>query len=71
VSGGVEELAASTKSPDYAAKMLGYDRDTFGKMIHVMKDDNQLRGDDNVVWHDNGDVYFNGLKIDDMHSYAP
>jgi hypothetical protein len=28
-------------------------------------------GDDNVIWHDNGDVYFNGGKIDNMHVYAP
>ncbi|KIG04568.1 hypothetical protein [Caballeronia concitans] len=65
----VMDVAASTTNPDYAAKMLGYDRDEFGDMIHVMKAANQLRGDDNVVWHDNGDVYFNGNKIDNMHSY--
>lgn len=40
-------------------------------MIHVMKEDNQLRGDDNVIWHDNGNVSFNGMVIDNMHAYAP
>ncbi|MGF6601257.1 hypothetical protein P3T23_005998 [Paraburkholderia sp. GAS448] len=69
VRGDVEELAASTNNPNYAAKMLGYERKTFGDMIHAMKFDNQLRGDDNVIWHDNGDVYFNGMKIDNMHNY--
>ncbi|WP_233802790.1 hypothetical protein [Paraburkholderia sp. HP33-1] len=64
-----EELAASTNNPDYAAKMLGYDRDTFGKMIHVMKAANDLRGNHNVVWHDNGDVFFRGNWLDNMHNY--
>ncbi|SAK61415.1 hypothetical protein AWB75_02623 [Caballeronia catudaia] len=69
MSDDVFEIAAKTNNPDYAAKMLGYDRDTFGDMIHAMKAENQLRGDDNVLWHDNGDVYFKGIKIDNMHSY--
>jgi hypothetical protein len=71
VSGEAEELAASTNNENYAAKMLGYDRKTFGDMIHAMKDYNKLRGDDNVIWHDNGDVSFNGGIIDNMHSWAP
>jgi hypothetical protein len=65
----VMELAARTNDPDYAAKMLGYDRDIFGDMIHAMKAENQLRGNDNVIWHDNGDVYFKDIKIDNMHNY--
>ncbi|PMS17831.1 hypothetical protein C0Z18_18465 [Trinickia dabaoshanensis] len=69
--GDVEELAASTNNPNYAAKMLGYDRNTFGNMLHAMKDYNELRGDDNVIWHDNGDVEFNGQIIDNMHGWAP
>ncbi|MEM5293522.1 hypothetical protein VSR82_04145 [Burkholderia sp. JPY481] len=71
VSGDTEELAASTNNPDYAAKMLGYDRKTFGKMIHMMKEDNRLRGDDNVIWHDDGGVEFRGAIIDNMHSWTP
>ena len=69
VSGDTEELAASTRNPDYAAKMLGFDRDTFGDMIHAMKAENRLRGDDNVIWHDNGDVSSKGLVIDNMYNY--
>ncbi|WP_396329619.1 hypothetical protein [Burkholderia anthina] len=69
VSCSAEELAASTRNPGYAAKMLGYDRDIFGDMIHTMKDANDLGGADNVIWHDNGDVYFNGKWIDNMHNY--
>lgn len=68
-SGDVEELAASTRNPDYAAKMLGYERDVFGDMIHAMKDANKLGGADNVIWHDNGDVYFNGKWLDNMRNY--
>ena len=69
LGGDIEELAASTNNPNYAAKMLGYNRKIFGDMIHAMKAANDLRGDDNVIWHDNGDVYFNGYVIDNMHSY--
>jgi hypothetical protein len=71
LSDETEELAASTNDPNYAAKMLGYNRKIFGNMVHAMKDEMDLRGDDNVIWHDNGDVEFNGDIIDNMHSYAP
>jgi hypothetical protein len=42
---------------------------TFGKMLHIIKHSNDLRGDNNVIWHDNGDVYFRGKWIDNMHNY--
>ncbi|MGF6636171.1 hypothetical protein OKW38_004649 [Paraburkholderia sp. MM5496-R1] len=71
LSGDVVELAESTNNPNYAAKMLGYDRKTFGRMIHMMKEDNRMRGDDNVIWHDDGNVEFRGAIIDNMHSWAP
>lgn len=61
--------AISTNKPNYAAQMLGYDRNTFGKMIHEMKDELGLRGDDNVIWHQNGDIEFNGNIIGNMHDY--
>ncbi|MGF6548294.1 hypothetical protein [Paraburkholderia youngii] len=70
LSDDTEELAASTNNPNYAAKMLGYDRDTFGDMIHAMKYDLKLRGDDNVIWHDSGDVEFRKNIIGNMHDYA-
>ncbi|MDN8009220.1 hypothetical protein QZN06_11645 [Burkholderia multivorans] len=70
LSGDVEELAASTNNPNYAAKMLGYERKIFGNMIHQMKDANDLGGADNVLWHDNGDVEFKGVVIDNMHNYG-
>ncbi|MBU9259113.1 hypothetical protein KTD13_01965 [Burkholderia multivorans] len=70
LSGDVEELAASTGNPNYAAKMLGYERKIFGNMIHQMKDANDLGGADNVLWHDNGDVEFRGVVIDNMHNYG-
>lgn len=69
--GEVELVAASTNKENYAAKMLGYNRKVFGKMIHAMKQENQLRGDDNVIWHDDGSVEFRLEIIDNMHSYAP
>ncbi|BAN22473.1 hypothetical protein [Caballeronia insecticola] len=64
------DIAASTNNPSYAAKMLGYDRDTFGDMIHAMKYNLDLRGDDNVIWHDNGDVEFKKNIIGNMHDYT-
>ncbi|MCA8250226.1 hypothetical protein LGN12_23985 [Burkholderia multivorans] len=69
LSDDVEQLAASTNNPNYAAKMLGYDRATFGDMIHSMKDDLNLGGADNVIWHDNGDVEFKKQIIGNMHDY--
>lgn len=69
VSGDVDELAARTTNPDYAAKMLGYDRDTFGDMIHDMKDGLGLGGADNVIWHDDGKIEFKGKVIGNMHDY--
>ncbi|GAB7525583.1 hypothetical protein PBS_45720 [Paraburkholderia sp. 2C] len=67
--GEAQELAAKTGNEDFAAKMPGYNRSVFGGMIHDMKHANGLRGDDNVIWHDNGDVYFRGKLIDNMHNY--
>ncbi|EDZ98883.1 conserved hypothetical protein [Burkholderia sp. H160] len=69
--GDVEQLAKSTFNGRYAAKMLGYDIDTFGGMIHALKHQYRLRGDDNVTFHDSGDVYFNSDWLDNIHTYAP
>ncbi|CAB3772943.1 hypothetical protein [Paraburkholderia humisilvae] len=69
LSHDVEQPAASTNNPNYAAKMLGYGRQTFGDMIHAMKDSLNLGGANNVIWHDNGDVEFNGRIIGNMHDY--
>lgn len=70
LSGDIQELAASTTNPNFAAKILGYERKIFGNMIHQMKDTNDLGGADNVLWHDNGDVEFKGVVIDNMHNYG-
>ena len=64
------QVAAATNSPDYAAKMLGYDRKIFGAMIHVMKAENKLGGADNVQFFDDGGVTFCGILIDNMHNYG-
>ncbi|SAL44543.1 hypothetical protein [Caballeronia humi] len=72
LGGEVEELAASTRSPRFAAKMLGYDQHTFSAMLHEFKPENGLRPSDNVIFFDDGSVEFNGKLIDDnMHNYAP
>ncbi len=72
VSGDVEELAASMNSPKFAAKMLGYDQNTFSKMLHLLKPENGLRPSDNVIFHDDGSVESNGQLLDDnIHNYAP
>ncbi|ANB74548.1 hypothetical protein AYM40_04705 [Paraburkholderia phytofirmans OLGA172] len=63
-------MPASTNNPKFAAKMLGYDQNTFGDMLHNFKPDNGLGPADNVIWHDNGDVYFNGDFIANFHDWA-
>ena len=65
------QLAASTSNPDYAAKTLGYDRNTFEEMLHVFKPFYGLSPSDNVIFHDNGDVYFDGDLIGNIHDFAP
>lgn len=65
-------LAAKTNNPDHAAKMLGFDRDTFGAMLHVFKPQNGLRPSDNLIFHDDGSVEFKKQILDDnIHNYAP
>ncbi|EEA00367.1 hypothetical protein BH160DRAFT_4314 [Burkholderia sp. H160] len=72
VSGEAEQLAASTNNPRFAAKMLGYDYKTFGTMLHKFKDRNGPGPADNSIFHDNGDVEFNGHIFEDsIHDYAP
>ena len=69
---GVEELAASTNSPRYAARMLRYDPHTFSDMLHVFKPANGPGPADNVIFHDDGSVEYNGQMLDDnIHDYAP
>jgi hypothetical protein len=71
VSGDTEELAASTNNPRYAAKMLGYDQNSFSTMLHTFKPANGLGPADNVIFHDDGSVEFNGRMLDDnIHDYA-
>src|ERR1019366_3062700 len=65
------QLAASTSNPDYAAKTLGYDRNTFEEMLHVFKPFYGLSPSDNVIFHDNGDVYFDGDLIGNIHDFPP
>jgi hypothetical protein len=72
LGGDVEELAATTNNPRYAARMLGYDPNTFSDMLHVFKPANGLGPADNVIFHDDGAVEFNGKMLDDnIHNYAP
>jgi hypothetical protein len=72
LSNDTEDIAASTNNPRFAAKMLGYDKNTFSDMLHEFKPANGLRPADNVIFHDDGIVEFNGQMLDDnIHSYAP
>lgn len=70
ISDSIESLAAATNNPNFAAKMLGYDRKTFGQMLHILKPANGLGPADNVIFHDSGDVEFKGVIIDNIHDYA-
>jgi hypothetical protein len=70
-AGNAIQVAAGTMNENYAAKkMLGYDRTVFATIIHVMKADWGLRGDDNVNLNDNGDFSFRVVVIDNMHNYG-
>ncbi|MBN3844633.1 hypothetical protein [Burkholderia sp. Ac-20349] len=70
IGDGVESLAAATNNLNFAAKMLGYDRKTFGQMLHILKPANGLGPADNVIFHDSGEVEFKGVIIDNIHDYA-
>ena len=63
------ELAASTNDPKFAAKMLGYSGSQFREMVHRFKDVNGIGPADSLDWHDNGDVYFKNMYIDNFHDY--
>jgi hypothetical protein len=65
------ELAASTMNPRYAARMLGYDFNTFGDMLHAFKDFYRLRPDNNVRFYDTGDVLFQGQYVGNIHGFGP
>lgn len=71
VSGDIEELATSTNNLRYAAKMLGYEQNAISDMLHAFKPANGLGPADNVIFHDDGGIEFNGQMLDDnIHNYA-
>jgi hypothetical protein len=70
LTGEFEQLAASTNNPRFAAKMLGYEYKRFGDILHHFKPDNGLGPADNIIWHDNGDVFFNGRFVANFHDWA-
>ena len=63
------ELAASTNNPKFAAKMLGYSRSEFRDMVHRFKKTLGVGPDETLEWHDNGDVYFKGIYLDNFNDY--
>ncbi|WP_157056302.1 hypothetical protein [Candidatus Burkholderia verschuerenii] len=72
LSDDVFDLAASTNNPRQAAKMLGYDKNTFSDMLHQFKPQNGLGPADNVIFHEDGSVEFNKQILDgNIHNYAP
>ena len=70
-AGANVDLAASTKNPDYAARMLGYDRNTFRKMIHTFKDGLSIPPDGDLTWEDDGSVYYEGEYVGNIHDEVP
>lgn len=72
LSDDVFELAAKTNNPRFAAKMLGYDENTFSDMLHEFKPRNGLGPADNVISYDDGSVEFKKRILDDnIRDYAP
>lgn len=64
------QLAETTTNPSYAAGLLGYDRKAFGGMIHRLKKFYGLSPSDNLVFHDNGDIYFGSDLLGNIHEFA-
>ncbi|SAK89947.1 hypothetical protein AWB80_06354 [Caballeronia pedi] len=69
IGGVTDELAVTTRNPRYAAQMLGYSSQQFREMVHRFKDENTIGPTDDLTWHDNGDVYFQNIYIDNFHGY--
>lgn len=65
----VEPVA--TTSPNYAASMLGYDRITFGSMIHAFKIFHGIPANGNLTWHADGSTYHGGELLGNIHDFAP
>ena len=60
----------STGNPDYAARALRMDRDVFSRILHKMKKDAGLGGDDNLrVMLPSGDVYFGPEHIGNLRNW--
>jgi hypothetical protein len=60
----------STGSPDYAARALRMDRDVLSRILHEMKKDAGLGGDDNVrIMLPSGDVYFGSEHIGNLRNW--
>jgi hypothetical protein len=60
----------STGNPDYAARALGIDRNVFSKILHEMKKDAGLGGNDNVrIMIPSGDVYFGSEFIGNLSNW--
>jgi len=62
---------AATTNPNFAARMLEYDRTTFGAMIHAFKSFHGIPPNGVLVWHQDGSVYYMDEYIDNMHHWAP
>jgi hypothetical protein len=63
-------VAETTTNPNYAAKMLGYDRDQFGEMIHALKENEGIPPNGNLTFHSNGDVYYSGEYCGNINDYC-
>jgi hypothetical protein len=60
----------STTSPDYAARALRMDRNVLSRILHQIKNDAALGGDDNVrIMIPSGDVYFGSEHIGNLRNW--
>jgi len=50
--------------------MLGLPRNRLGDMLHTLKEENSLGPADNVTFHENGDVEFEGVIIGNIFDYG-
>lgn len=62
-----EQVAVQTTNFNHACRALRLDRNAASDLLHKLKDENGLSGDDNCVFDtETGDVYFNGQLIGNL-----
>lgn len=65
----IHVVGGGDSNVDHWARKLNIDRDDFGDALHALKWHHGLGGNDNVRFKGDGDVYFQGKKIDNIRNF--